>query len=637
MVDVPAKARDLLRSGDEEERREAVLSLRGRADQETLGLLEGALGDESWRVRKAAVSVYRDYPQAGAAARSLIKALGDPDNAGLRGGAMEGLTLMGGQAVPYLLDTVNHPDNDVRKFVIDILGEIKDPRAVAKVLPLTDDPAEVIRLAAVEALGSIGGDRAFDALQGLLGGEDVSLQFSVLHSLGRVGKPIPLESIKPLFKQKILRRALFDALGQTRSPEAVDFLIDGLFDTAKSSRQAAVRALGNFASDGGMVDLVKQALRKKMDGKDLAPFEAFLDSGHMPTKKAAVTLLTLLGTEESTRLLVRAADDDSIQAEASEALDSLKDKEPAKVREVVRDEAPKLRSDTASVLSEPAPAKAVGPMGNEEFQRVRDLVSKEAGLHYDRELKYLVERRVQRRMERLGLDNYGVYLSLVEGSDDKGLGERRKLIGLLSTNETYFFREDFQLRAFQDEIVPMFRDRKKHNERFRVWSAGCSSGEEAYTIAILLLESGAFDPSLIDIMGSDISDNMIVKAKGGLYTESSFRATPEHYLKKYFRAEGNKQRLVDKVRSMVKFDSTNLVDCGQAPHLRKLDVIFCRNVIIYFSQEAKLRVVEQFYDLLNPGGFLLLGHSESLMNVSSSFELVHLKNDLVYRKPEAAG
>jgi chemotaxis protein methyltransferase CheR len=634
-----ASLRDRLASADEETRRLAVLSLREAGDSAALNLLNRALGDQSWRVRKAAVTVLRDFPQRRQVVRGLIEALAEPENAGLRSAAVEGLVILGPEAVPQLMETISHPDADVRKFIVDILGEIRDPRAVSAILPLIADPIEVIRLAAVEALGAIGGDRAFASLLQLLVTADVSLQFSVLHALGRIGRPLPFDAIRPLLANRLLRRALFDALGQTQSPEAVEFIVEGLVDSAKSSKQAAIRALHQLSLDPAIVDLARQSVRKRMAAVPLDPFAEFLETPHLPTKRATVTLLSLIGSPQAAAILMRAASDDSIQANVNEALSRMNQPAPAPSEPSWGARAPSPAQPPAQPFAqppEPTPVpRPVGPMSNPQFQCIRDLVTRESGLYYDRELKYLVERRVQRRMEALALASYDDYFRLLESPTEHGGAERQQLISLLSTNETYFFREDFQLKAFTEEILPALKKRKEKlgSRRLRIWSAGCSSGEEPYTVAILVKETPGFDQFNVDLLASDISAAMVDKARAGLYTNSSFRATPDAYLGRYFRPEGARRRLSEDIVKMVSFDATNLMTCGRAPHLKSLDVIFCRNVIIYFSPEAKLRVVEQFYDLLVPGGYLLLGHSESLMNVSTSFELVHLKHDLVYRKP----
>ena len=234
-------------------RREAVASLRSRSDEASLRLLDQALGDDSWRVRKAAVEVVCDFPDSARVIARLIEGLGDADNAGHRNAAMEALVCMGRNAAPIISLSLNHSDPEVRKFLVDVLGEIRDPGSAEAILRMTRDPIENIKLAAVEAMGSIGGDRAFTGLLGLLSGDDSSLQFGALYALGRIGRPIPLEFIRPLLGKKILRRAIYDVLGWGRNPEAAELLAEGLLDSARSTKQAAVRALARVAEHHGLV------------------------------------------------------------------------------------------------------------------------------------------------------------------------------------------------------------------------------------------------------------------------------------------------------------------------------------------------------------------------------------------------
>lgn len=629
-----------LSSADEEQRRAAVNALRDCDDPACLRLLEQALGDESWRVRKAAVEVIREFPDPARASKMLVEALSDDENAGRRNAAMEGLVLMGGEIVPYLLKNIDHPDHDVRKFIVDILGEIRNDSVIEKLLPLAKDPHENIRLAVVEAMGSIGGETAFKMLLKLLKNDELPMQFAVLHSLARIGKPIPMNSIRPLLDKKILRRAVFDALGQTKSLEAVTLLTEGLLDTAKSSRQAAVRAIHRLSGDRNMKQVIEEAVKEKMADKPLGGFEEFMD-GNLAGKQATVSLLSMIGSPDALKILIRASEDDSIHSDVEKAVARFKEQNPSAFDDMVSSEPAQVKAEIIEVLKkEPAPdPHLLGPMEEEQFVKVRDLVSAESGLYYDNDLKYVVERRVQRRMEKVGLSDYGRYLEIIGREGEEGAAERRHLISILSTNETYFFREDFQLRAFREEILPaLAREKiKKGSARIRIWSAGCSSGEEPYTIAILVKEAGLPRGVDVEITGSDISQRMIDHAREGLYGASSFRSTPDEYKEKYFTAEGPKFRISEEIRAMVEFDDTNLISFDPSLKFSKFDVIFCRNVIIYFSIEAKRKVVEKFYRALNPGGHLLLGHSESLMNISTAFDLVHLKHDLVYRKPTGRG
>lgn len=275
-------------------------------------------------------------------------------------------------------------------------------------------------------------------------------------------------------------------------------------------------------------------------------------------------------------------------------------------------------------------------MEEEEFRLLRDLIYEYCGIFFQDEVRYLFEKRLGDRLRQQGLASFTDYYRLLRYSPERGR-ELEQLVDLLTTNETYFFRESYQLKAFLEEIVPAVVERRAQQRRLRVWSAGCASGEEAYTIAMLLLECEAVRGWNLEIFANDISRRVIQAARRGVYGKSSFRAIDEYYWKKYFRQQGERWQVADEVRSLVSFGHLNLLDGEMLELIGAVDVIFCRNVLIYFDKSARARVVHTFYDKLEPGGYLLLGHSESLLNVSTDFELVHLKNDMVYRKPQVAG
>jgi chemotaxis protein methyltransferase CheR len=273
-------------------------------------------------------------------------------------------------------------------------------------------------------------------------------------------------------------------------------------------------------------------------------------------------------------------------------------------------------------------------LSDEEFRLLRDLIYNYSGLFFDEENSFLLERRLAPRLpfhQLATFRDYYYYLRYDRNKDQ----ELSDIMDLLTTNETYFFRESFQLKAFTDEIVPeLIAEKGRRGERaLRIWSAGCSTGEEPYTIAMLLMEIPALVGWRVEIIGTDISQRVLHHARKGLYGTSAFRATDSHFQQRYFQEQEGGFRITDNVRSLVTFSRLNLFDENRSPFLGKMDVVFCRNVIIYFDLPAKKKVVEQFHNTLNPGGFLLLGHSESLMNISTSFRLRHLKNDMVYEKP----
>ncbi|MBJ6750949.1 CheR family methyltransferase [Geomonas anaerohicana] len=272
----------------------------------------------------------------------------------------------------------------------------------------------------------------------------------------------------------------------------------------------------------------------------------------------------------------------------------------------------------------------------EEFRLIRDLIYNHCGLFFDDDSKYLLDRRLGQRVAHHNLSGFREYYQFLK-YDRRRDQEIADIMDLLTTNETYFFREAFQLRAFTDEIVPEVMKLKQRERTLRIWSAGCSTGEEPYTIAMLLLEMGCLHGWRVEIVGSDISQRVVQHARKGIYTKASFRATDERYLKRFFTETDEGYRICDEVRELVTISQMNLFDANRLALLGKMDVIFCRNVIIYFDQASKKRVIESFYNTLRGGGYLLLGHSESLMNLSTAFALRHLKNDMVYQKTDTTG
>jgi len=277
-------------------------------------------------------------------------------------------------------------------------------------------------------------------------------------------------------------------------------------------------------------------------------------------------------------------------------------------------------------------------MTDEEFRLIRDLIYSHCGLYFDSDSRYLLEKRLGRRLPLHQLNGYKDYYHFLKYNRGKEL-ELSEIMDVLTTNETYFFREAFQLKAFTDEILPeLMAEKEKRGERsLRIWSAGCSTGEEPYTIAMLLLELGCCKGWRVEIIGTDISHRVLQHARKAVYGKSAFRATEEPYIGRFFQEQDGSFKIADEVKELVTISHLNLFDQNRLALFGKMDVIFCRNVIIYFDQIAKKKVIEVFYRALREGGFLLLGHSESLMNISTAFALRHLRNDMVYQKPRSSG
>ncbi len=265
------------------------------------------------------------------------------------------------------------------------------------------------------------------------------------------------------------------------------------------------------------------------------------------------------------------------------------------------------------------------------FRMLRDAIYRRSGLFFSENTKYLLQKRLSPRVRELNFDSFQKYFYFLQ-YDARATQEFDTIFDLVTTNETYFFREPAQLAAFVEEIVPEAMARNS-TRKFRIWSAGCSSGEEAYTIAMLLHERGYFEKAGFEIFASDINQLVLARARKGVYRENSFRATPPEMRDRYFTQEpdGN-WRIRDLIRNRVSFGRLNIYDKSRVALLGQLDTIFCRNVIIYFDEDSKKQVVGNFHDRLGDGGFLLLGHSESLISLSTQFKLRHLKHDMVYQK-----
>ncbi|MCL1985504.1 MAG: protein-glutamate O-methyltransferase CheR [Betaproteobacteria bacterium] len=274
-------------------------------------------------------------------------------------------------------------------------------------------------------------------------------------------------------------------------------------------------------------------------------------------------------------------------------------------------------------------------VSDEEFRQLRDFIYAQCGIFIAENRKYLIENRLAIRIRELSLHSYGEYYNFLR-FDSNRRAELTKLFEVVTTNETSFFRNPPQLQIFQDVVLKgAIEDLRKSNQKkLRIWSAGCSTGEEPYTIAIIIhellrQEVLAWD---IKITANDLSEAVLVSARRGIYSEYSLRTTPKEIIAKYFAKDAQDYKLDPKVKRLVSFGQINLNDKLQLARVDRSHIVFCRNVIIYFDDDMKRRVISAFYDNLLPGGALLIGHSESLHNISRAFKPEHHKGTIIYRK-----
>lgn len=270
-------------------------------------------------------------------------------------------------------------------------------------------------------------------------------------------------------------------------------------------------------------------------------------------------------------------------------------------------------------------------MQPEDFRLIREFVAETFGIALDEDKQRYLTARLYPRLKELGLATFAEYYSHLKFSPSDA--ERLSFISLITNNETYFFREQAQLKIFAETVIPALRDRKRKSgaRKIRIVSAGCSTGEEVYTLAMLMLESGDFIWNWdLSITGIDIDPQVIEKARAGIYTGRVFQSTPERYLERYFRKSADGLHVRKILRTMTNFVQGNLLNLGRIFAGQEVDIIFCRNALIYFSDETIKRAVEGFANVLARDGLLFLGHSESLSRVTGRFRPLHFPGAIIY-------
>jgi chemotaxis protein methyltransferase CheR len=273
---------------------------------------------------------------------------------------------------------------------------------------------------------------------------------------------------------------------------------------------------------------------------------------------------------------------------------------------------------------------------DQEFSNLRDFIYAECGIYIADNRKYLLENRLGNRLKKLNLKNFDEYYNLLRFDPAKG-AEMKKLFEVITTNETSFYRNPPQLKVFQEEVLPHVLDScRKKGRRLRLWSAGCSTGEEPYTISIILREMLKAELASWDIRitANDLSERVLESARRGVYNDYTLRTTPEEIVARYFDRDNGQNKIKPDVKRLVSFGQINLKDRMQLRRVERSQIVFCRNVIIYFDDEMKKRVINAFYDNLLPGGYLVIGHSESLHNITRAFKPIHYPGAIIYQKEE---
>jgi chemotaxis protein methyltransferase CheR len=275
-------------------------------------------------------------------------------------------------------------------------------------------------------------------------------------------------------------------------------------------------------------------------------------------------------------------------------------------------------------------------VSEEGFARVCDFLYRRTGMLFTESKRYYVQRRIADRMEFLGISSFPTYFAFLRVDAD---GEVEKFINALTVNETYFYREEHQLRCLSSDLLNERVQARRPGEALRIWSVPCATGEEPYSIAMWLLENWPeVDVQDIEILGSDIDTECVAAARAGEFGARALMKLSPALVEKYFVSTGEgRWRVVPDLRQSVQFTSVNLMKPADTRQHGLFDVIFCRNVLIYFDDASRRLAAENLFECLAPGGFICLGHTESMSRISPLFEVRRFEDAIVYQRPKVRG
>ena len=274
-----------------------------------------------------------------------------------------------------------------------------------------------------------------------------------------------------------------------------------------------------------------------------------------------------------------------------------------------------------------------GPtLTEDEFRRLCEYLYRRTGMVFTEAKRYYVERRVWERMAATGSRSFTSYFNQLR-TDTRD--EIQQFVNAFTVNETYFYREDYQLKCLTNDLLTERLGARPAADAIRIWSAACSTGEEPYSIAIWLLENWPrVDQYSIEIVASDIDTRVLDLACAGTFGKRALMRLPPELIGKYFDALPEEQwRIASPLRDSVSFTSVNLVEPDQTRRHGQFDIIFCRNVLIYFDDASRRIAAENLYENLLPGGFICLGHTESMSRISPLFEVRRFADAIVYQRP----
>lgn len=739
--------REDLRSSDEGLRYAALRRVDPEACELYFHELAACLGDASWRVRKAAVSVLAACSDTLRLWTVIRPAIASEDNAGLRSAAAELMQKHRQMLASQLIELTQAGSANLRKLAIEALSqESSDEQIFACLLDALKDTDANVRAAAVEALADSEQPRALQALRDILAmpkTQDALVQLAALKGLAKAHTVLSLTEIQNLLQRPLLRDNAISLLSWAWEPEAVNVLVPLLQSGKRVSVREAVLALyqrwqqrpserTRIKAELRQISLPSDLLRKlvcKSVNQDILDATLFLAGlaadknlfaqlfscmEHFSNVTVLADTFAQLSIEEHLAVVAHLSSMASIRQQQfieahalnrigltcheeilcsmlgqwsflslesfSQLLDLIGENAgkgcvadllkmgrksgrfalvAAALKQIGRrmDSAaqqeillqarhaawPELKQLELDFSTLPFAQDHTQDDGQESAHfsqdimlRLAQLVRKDSGLELAQPSWVRVEHRVHKRMASLGIAHVQSYLELLQNQTQEGAAERQSLTEMLTIHETYFFREPRQLHAVESEILPDLVKIHRSERRLRFWSAGCSTGEEAYTLAMLLKRSELLQNWDLHITGTDISQQVVQKARAACYPKNSFRADEfEEELGDFVR-RGERLCVTEQIKKMVNFRTENLLWLElQKQRQAQYDLIMCRNVFIYFAPQIQRRLAKMFFQMLRPGGYLLLGHAESLLSYELDFELVTLRDDLVYRRSQS--
>lgn len=665
-----------LRTADPQTKRTALAAVASSGDEDLPALLLEALGDDDFGVRQEAVRLAVRCGDDEGVLAVLEAAICDEGSLARRSSAMEAFGKLGAVSVPALARLCRDPRAGVRRLAVDALGQTRALEGFAALEERTNDPAPAVRGASLEALSRLGDERSMQRVEDVVSRRDepATVVLAGLLGLDSLGRVLPPSRVRPHLADPLTAAPALRLLGRAGDPTP---LLEVLA-RAKGARQRAA-VVGLAHSLAASPDATRAAITGAREGVLTALLQLCAEA-EATTSSAALVVAATAGLYDAFAAVARRTDRGVMVTAAHRAAAALARTEPFASRRLkalaaserdnaaatflhelaeglrpMEDSPPALSSSTSSQPPVPAPTAPSSPFAVDrpplqetDFARLAAVFLREAGLLFEAHAAWRLEARLAPRLKTCGVSLWSEYASLLEGRGEDARTELAAALERVTVHETYFFRERFQLDSFTNEVLPTLVGfgakrvvpgvRRAENGTVRVLSAGCSTGEEAWTIAILLESSGLFGEKLhYEVVGIDIAPSIIEAARQARYGRRGFRGdVPPQVMERYFRDEGH-NRVVTNLPDRVRFEVGNLLDPADLASAGHFDIVFCRNVLIYMSDDARVRVIRNLYDRLRPGGVLFLGHSESLLNVESGFRFLPLKRELVYLRPLDGG